>query len=457
MKCKQTISRISGSSEKATVSLKQDISSLQRDKQIADQKLQVLKCEFDDLSSTLKRTKDELQRVTEENRLSQSKLKELEAELQRKSSVMRELSSSADKSVLNLKQELVTFQKNKNAAEYKITSLTLQTSELKQKLRQTQEELKQKLNQTAAAELKSQKLGEQLDNCKKMLDDLKGKLDIQKKGYETQLQLVQAEMEQKRSLQESRLKLEHERKLKERLHTVETAERDNKHLSQEVEKLKTLSANVTKAKQEAEEQLCNVRTQLDESDRQRGILDLELLKAKSKISELETEKIRVKSSIFQLDSIHKDSSNKISKLKQMLTETEQKLDISEREARSLKEQIVSYIDGMKSLQEKNLKLEVAVSSEKKQLKELEALGQASHQCAKDEELAKLKTELQLTQKIVASYEEAKRNLKEKEKELKNIKMSSEVRLQVHSQFCKTFIKGEVCHFLMCFNNVQRQL
>ncbi len=187
---------------------------------------------------------------------------------------------------------------------------------------------------------------------------------------------------------------------------METAERDNKHLSQEVEKLKTLIANVTKAKQETVEQLCNTCTQLDESDRQRGILDLGLLKAKSKISELETEKIRVKSSIFQLDSIHKDSSNEISKLKQMLSETEQKLDISEREARSLKEQIVSYISEIKSLQEKNLKLEVAVSSEKKQLKELEALGQASHQCAKDEELTKLKSELQFTQKIVASYEEA---------------------------------------------------
>ncbi|XP_067242963.1 desmoplakin-like [Chanodichthys erythropterus] len=423
LKCKQMISRISGSSEKATVSLKQDISSLQRDKQTADQKLQVLKCEFDDLSSTLKRTKDELQRVTEENRLSQSKFKELEAELQRKSSVMRELSSSADKSVLNLKQELVTFQKDRNAAEDKITSLTLQTSELKQKLRQTQEELKQKQNQTAAAELRSQKLGEQLENCKKMLDDLKGKLDLQKKGYETQLQLVQAEMEQKLSLQESRLKLEHERKSKEHSHTVETAERDNKHLSQEVEKLKAFVANATKAKQEAEQHLCNVRIQLDESDRQRGILDLELLKAKSKISELETEKIRVKSNIFQLDNIHKDSSNEISRLKQMLAETEQKLDISEREARSLKEQIVSYINEMKSLQEKNLKLEVAVNSEQKHLKELEALGQANHQCAKDEELAKLKTELQLTQKIVVSYEEAKQSLEE---ELKKMKMSSEI-------------------------------
>ncbi len=85
-----------------------------------------------------------------------------------------------------------------------------------------------------------------------MLDDLKGKLDIQKKGYETQLQLVQAEMELKHLLQESRLKLEHERNLNERSHTVETAERDNKHLSQEVEKLKTLIANVTKAKQETD-------------------------------------------------------------------------------------------------------------------------------------------------------------------------------------------------------------
>ncbi len=139
----------------------------------------------------------------------------------------------------------------------------------------------------------------------------------------------------------------------------------------------------------------------------------------------------------------------------MLSETEQKLDISERKARSLKEQIVSYISEIKSLQEKNLKLEVAVSSEKKQLKELEALGQASHQCAKDEELTKLKSELQFTQKIIASYEEAKRNLKKEE--LEKMKMSSEVQLQVHSQFCKTFIKGEVCHFLMCFNNVQRQL
>lgn len=121
----------------------------------------------------------------------------------------------------------------------------------------------------------------------------------------------------------------------------------------------------------------------------------------------------------------------------MLAESEKKLNISEREGKSLKEQIVSYINDMKSLQEKNLKLEVAVNSEQKHLKELEALGQANHQCAKDEELAKLKTELQLIQKIVASYEEAKQNLEE---ELKKMKMSSEVRLQVHSQFCKTFIK-----------------
>ncbi|XP_055026241.2 uncharacterized protein [Misgurnus anguillicaudatus] len=399
VKCKQTISRISGSSEKATVSLKQDISSLQRDKQTADQKLQALKVEFDDLSSTLKRTKDELQRMTEECMSTQFKLKESEAELQRKSSVIRELSSNTDKSVLNLKQELAASQKEKNSAEEKISSLNLQMLELKQKLKQTQEELKQKQKDLSSAELRSQKLGEQLDNCKKMLDDLKGKLDLQKKGYETQLQLVQAEMEQKLSLQESRLKQDYDRKSKVHSHTAETAEKANKHLSQEVEKLKASVVNVTKSKQEAEHQLSNLQARIDESERQRGILDLELLKAKSKISELETEKIRVNSSIFQLDSIQKDSSNEIERLKKKLTDTEQKLDISEKEAKSLKDQMVAHIKEIKSLQEKNLKQEL-VTSQKERSSTEEKISSLNHQI------------LELKQKLRQTQEELKQKQKE---------------------------------------------
>ncbi|KAK3573639.1 hypothetical protein QTP86_029971 [Hemibagrus guttatus] len=422
-RCKQTISRMTGTSEKATVNLKLDISTLQREKQAADQKLQALKTEFDDLNSTLKKTKDELLRVTQEGKMNQSKIRELETELQKNRLVIREINTNSDKHTANLQQECSSILKEKGIAEEKITALTAEISQLKMKLDHTQEDLMQKQKETSAAKLRSQMLEDQLENCKRMLEDLKGKLELQKKGYETQLQLVQNEMEQKLALQESRMKLECDRKSKEHLHSAETIERDKKQLLQEIEKLKTLHLNAVKAKQEAQKQLDSMSSQLEQSKKQKGALDLELLKAKSKINELETEKIRVKSSISQLDNIRKENSEETARLKQILTETKQKLMMAENEAKSSKDQIASYIKEVKSLQEKNLKLEVTYNSEMKRLKELEGVNQVNHQCAKDGELAKLKTELMLTQKIVSSYEEAKRNLEE---ELQKMKLTSEI-------------------------------
>ncbi|GAA6101617.1 dystonin-like [Tachysurus ichikawai] len=423
VRCRQTINRMTGTSEKAAVNLKLDISSLQREKQAADQKLQALKTEFDGLNLTLKKTKDELLRVTQEGKMNQSKIKELETDLQKNRLVIREINSNSDKHTANLQQEFSNLLKEKGIAEEQITTLTAEISQLKIKLDHTQEDLMQKQKETAAAKLRSQMLEDQLENCKRMLEDLKGKLELQKKGYETQLQLVQSEMEQKLALQESRMKLECDRKSKEHLHSAETIERDNRQLLQEIEKLKTLHLNALKAKQEAQKQLDSTSSQLEQLRKQKGALDLEFLKAKSKITELETEKIRVKSSITQLDNIRKENSEETARLKQMLTETKQKLVMTENEAKSSKDQIASYIKEVKSLQEKNLKLEVTYTSEIKRLKESESVNQVNHQCAKDGELAKLKTELMLTQKILSSYEEAKLNLEE---ELKKMKVTSEI-------------------------------
>lgn len=430
IRCRQTISRMSGTSEKTTVNLKMDISTLQREKQAADQKLQALKTEFDELNSTLNKTKDELRRVTQEGKINQSKIKEMETELQKNRVVIREVNSNSDKYTANLQQECSNLLKERGTAEEKVTTLSAEISKLKMKLDHTQEDLMQKQTETAAAKMRSQMLEDQLENCKRMLEDLKGKLDLQKKGYETQLQLVQNDMEQKLALQESRLKLECDRKSKERVHSAETMERDNKQLLQEIEKLKTLHLNAMKAKQETQKQFESMSSQLEQSKKQKGVVDLELLKAKSKITDLETEKIRAKSNVSQLDNIRKENSEEMARLKQMLTETKQKLMMAENEAKSSKDQVVSYIKEVKSLQEKNLKLEITYTSEMKRLKELESVNQVDHQCAKDGELTKLKTELMLTQKIVSSYEEAKLNLEE---ELKKMKETSEVHINKHLQ------------------------
>ncbi|XP_026879148.2 desmoplakin-like [Electrophorus electricus] len=423
LRYQQTINRMTGSSEKAAVSLKQDIASLQKEKQAADQKLQTLKTEYDELNFTLKKTKDELLRLSQEGKINQSKIKEMEAELQKNRLTMKELSSNSDKYTANLKQECSNLLKGKSAAEEKNTTLATEISQLKKKLEQTQGDLMQKQNETAAAKLKSQMLEEHLENCKRMLEDLKGKLELQKKGYETQLHLVHSEMEQKLALQDSRMKLDYERKSKECSHSTETIERDNKHLLQEIEQLKAMHIIVTKTKQEIQQQLDSLHAQLERTEKQKGAVELELLKAKSKITELESEKIKMKSSISQIDNVSKENSKETTRLKQMLKQREQKLEIAENEAKSVKEQVASYIKEVKSLQEKNLKLEVTINSGNKCLKEAESLSQTSHQCAKDSELAKLKTELILTQKIVSSYEEAKQKLEE---ELNKIKLTSEI-------------------------------
>ncbi|TSN48476.1 Dystonin [Bagarius yarrelli] len=460
IRCRQTISQMTGTSEKTTVNLKLDISTLQREKQAADQKLQALKTEFNELNSTLKKTKDELLRVTQEGKINHSKIKDLEAELQKNRMVIREINSNSDKHSTQLQQDCSNLLKERGIAQEKIGTLMSEISQLKIKLDHTQDDLMQKQKETAAAQKRSQMLEEQLENCKRMLEDLKGKLELQKKGYETQLQLMQNEMEQKLALQESRMKLECDRKSKERMQSVETIERHNQQLLQEIEKLKTLHLNAMKAKQEAQKQVDSMSSQLDQCKKQKGALDLELMKSKSKITELETEKIRVKSSISQLDNIRKENSEETVKLKQMLSESKQKLMMAENEAKASKDQIASYIQEVKSLQEKNLKLEVTYSSEMKRLKVLEG---ENHQCVKDGEIAKLKTELILKQKLLSSYEEAKRkeDLQKMTSEvdtLKEDKVMEELKLKQN----KMVPLDQTCHDLRItenshFNSNQNQL
>ncbi|XP_041920992.1 plectin-like [Alosa sapidissima] len=508
LKCKQSMKGITGNSEKITINLKQDILSMQKEKQMVDQKLLTLKGEFDNLSTTLRRTKDELIKVTQEANISQSKVKNLEEELQKSRVVIKDMSSTVDKDTLNLKQEIMVLQKEKTTAHEKIHQMTsemsalqkdrnmvleknqnlnLQMSQVKMQLQQTQETIKKSQTETSSAQalsvelsqvkmqleqaqesikksqtqsfsaqalslelsqlkiqleqaqqditkkqkeasdaqVRSKLLEAQLESCKGMLDQLKDKLEKQKSGYEKQLQLVHTEMEQKFIVRESRTKVELEKKSTERSQNIEAAERDHKHLQQEIEKLRVLLHNSQISKQETQQQLDSLRIELEQAVKDKGAMEVDVLKAKSKISDLDNEKIKLASSISQLDNLRKENSKEVPRLKQTLGESERKLQASEREVKSLKQKVVTYMEEVKNLQEKVLKLEVEVNSENKRVKELESdkPSMSNHQCLKDHEIAKLQTELRLTKNIVSSYEEAKRSL---EDELKKMKVSSEI-------------------------------
>uniref|UniRef100_A0A3P9QG84 Uncharacterized protein n=1 Tax=Poecilia reticulata TaxID=8081 RepID=A0A3P9QG84_POERE len=61
---------------------------------------------------------------------------------------------------------------------------------LKDKLQHTQTDAEIKKRENFTLQLRSQQMEEQLEKCKKMLEELKGKLELQKEGYERQLSLI---------------------------------------------------------------------------------------------------------------------------------------------------------------------------------------------------------------------------------------------------------------------------
>ncbi|XP_071399922.1 desmoplakin-like [Centroberyx affinis] len=408
LKCKQSMKGVTGSSEKMAANLKQEIHALQSDKKTADKKLDNLNVQLAELNSALKRAKDDLAKETEERKVKESKMMELEAELQKNKLMVNESLRSFEKSPSNLTQEITVLQRERAEAQEKSISLGSEVTILKEKLDQAQEEAKQKQKESSVLQLRSQQLEEQLENCKKMLEDLKGKLELQKKGYETQLLLVQTEIEQKLILQQSEIKHESEKKVK---------------VPAEVEQMKSLQQSTLKLKQEADQQLQQMQIKMDKLQQERTMLSRDMSKAKSHIAQLEDAKIKLNSNISHLESLSNDRSKESAKLKQMLRESEQKLTIKEKEARFLNEQIASYVKEVKSLQEKLLQLEAVMKTESRKMNDLEVISE-TNQCVKDNEAAKLKTERIITQKIVPSYEGSFKH--KLEDDVVKIKVSSEM-------------------------------
>ncbi|MBN3308874.1 DYST protein, partial [Amia calva] len=99
-------------------------------------------------------------------------------------------------------------EKDKNTLQEKSQALASEITVLKGRLEKALEEIKQRQMEAIVNQQKSKKLEEQLENSKHMLDDLKGKVDLQKNGHERQLQLLKSEMEQKLKIQESTVKLD---------------------------------------------------------------------------------------------------------------------------------------------------------------------------------------------------------------------------------------------------------
>ncbi|XP_044228347.1 desmoplakin-like [Thunnus albacares] len=362
-KCKQNITVLTSSSEKITGNLKLEIHALQNDKKAADKNAENLNVKLSELSSSLQRAKDELAKDTREKNVKESKIRQLETELQKNKVTMKEVMSSSDKSRSNLQHENTILKREKAEAMEKSISLGSEIRMLKEKLQRAQTEAEQKQKENAVLKVRSQQMEEQLEKCKKMLEELKRKLELQKEGYEKQLLLVGP-------------------------------------------------------KQQMDQQL---QIKMDKLQQEKTKLGQELSKTKSQNAQLEEDKLKLNSKISALQSLCNEQSKDITKFKQLLTESEWKLTLKENEARSLHEQIESYIKEVKSLQEKLLTQGFRKTENQKMNKQ--EISESSRQYVKDSEAALLKTEVRVMQKVMPSYENAKCSM---EDEILKMKGSSEI-------------------------------
>ncbi|XP_035519857.1 desmoplakin-like [Morone saxatilis] len=417
-KHKHSIKGLTSSSEKITENLKQEIYGLQNDKKATERKVENLNVKLSELSSSLQRTKDELLKETKERKVKESKIVQLETELQKNKLTMKELMSSSDKSQSNLQHENMILKREKAEALEKSISCGSEVRTLKEKLQRTQTEAEQKQKENSVLQLKSQQMEEQLEKCKKMLEELKSKLELQKEGYERQLLLVQTEIEKKLMLLQSEISTE-SGKSKQQSHSTELVEMLNKYFKQDVKQIKTVYQTTVETKQQTDQQL-QLQIKLDKLQQERTKLGHDLSKAQSQIAQLEEDKLKLNSKISTLQTICNEQPNESAKFKQLLADSEWKLTVKESEAKSLQEQIELYVKEVRSLQEKLLTLGVRMKIENEMINKQE-VTETRHHYVKDNQATS--TEHTVMQGMVPSYENAKCNLKD---EILKMKVSSEM-------------------------------
>nr|XP_046257661.1 desmoplakin-like [Scatophagus argus] len=417
-KRKHSIKGLTSSSEKITENLKQEIYALQNDKKATEMKVESLNIKLSELSSSLQRTQDELFKETKERKARDSKILQLENELQKNKVTLKEVMSSSDKSQSNLQHENMILKREKAEALEKSISLGSEVRMLKEKIQHAQAEAEQKQKENSVLQLRSQQMEEQLEKCKKMLEELKSKLELQKEGYERQLLLVQTEIEKKLILLQSEISSGSE-KSKQPSHITELAEMLNKYFKQDVREIRTVYQTTVDTKQQPDPQL---QIQLDKLQQERTKLGHDLSKAKSQMAQLEKDKLKLTSKINALQSLCDERPDESARFKQLLTDSEWKLTLKDNENRSLREQIELYVKELKGLQEKLLTLGVKMKTENQRINKQELI-ERSHHSGKDNEAVSLKTEHTVMQRMVPSFESAKCN---QEDEPLKMKVSAEM-------------------------------
>eukprot|EP00079_Xenopus_tropicalis_P036062 XP_017949833.1 PREDICTED: plectin-like [Xenopus tropicalis] len=207
-------------SEKEMRTLKAELNNLTLEKKMTDQKIQLHQGHVQEVNNKLKKAQDDLHKKIVDEQLAQKKIalyheesikyKQSAEEFRKKLEQTMESNLSTQNESSNMRLEVVKLKQEKSMYEEKIRLLKNEISESQERYQRCQEQLSMGKKSELEHAQKCRKLEGELEAQRRVVENLKQKVDLQRQDHINQLRCLQSEIQQNSSvtspLQKSEMK-----------------------------------------------------------------------------------------------------------------------------------------------------------------------------------------------------------------------------------------------------------
>ncbi|XP_068793507.1 dystonin isoform X3 [Struthio camelus] len=220
--------------------LNAQVNALTTEKSMNEQKIRLQQAHVQELTDKLKKLQDELHQKTLDEQMARKKMvlfqeesikfKHSAEEFRKKVEKLLESHSITEKDISGIKLECVALQQEKNMAEESIILYKMQIEDLQERLKKCREQLQQGKHAEMDYHQKCRKLEEELEVQKRMVENLKQKMDLQTRESKHRFLLFQNEIQQHNNIKDSGFKLSCERRGNDFNYVNDTSARDFEQL-----------------------------------------------------------------------------------------------------------------------------------------------------------------------------------------------------------------------------------
>ncbi|XP_069462270.1 dystonin isoform X16 [Ambystoma mexicanum] len=298
--------------EKEIRNFKSELSAVSMEKNLSEQKIQHHQGHLQELTSKLKKAQDDLQQKVIDEQMTQKRMaifqeeslkhKHSAEELRKKLEKVMESSMSTESDITQMKLECVALRQEKSLVEEKLKMQKAEMGDLQERLQKCREQIQQGKQAEIEHFQRCRKLEEEVDVQKRVVDNLKQRVESQRKEHMNQLQMLQTELKHGSTLKSPGLKSDFDKSGGEFKYSSANSSRDFEQFHQ-----MSKTSPLLRRKQESQVVDMNVPLYISEQE--------------------EDKRVRV-DAVYE-DTMQKDRQYQMSRMKQPLDENDSKQSFTE--------------------------------------------------------------------------------------------------------------------------------